>query len=113
MSVTALVLYVVALVVLFGVRSWVQHRRTGSTGFTAMVLAQFGMVLLVPTWLSAIALAALIVAVELQVRAVEETYLRLVHGEAYADYAARTGRFVPGIGRAAVRAGTVLPATRG
>jgi protein-S-isoprenylcysteine O-methyltransferase Ste14 len=80
--------------------------------FTAMVLAQFGMVLLVPTWLSAIALAALIVAVELQVRAVEETYLRLVH-EAYADYAARTGGFVPGIGRAAVRAGTVLPATRG
>jgi protein-S-isoprenylcysteine O-methyltransferase Ste14 len=55
--------------------------------FTAMMLAQFGMVLLVPTWLSAIGLAALVVAVELQVRAVEETYLRLVHGEAYADYA--------------------------
>ena len=33
MSAVALVLYVVALVVLFGVRSWVQHRRTGSTGF--------------------------------------------------------------------------------
>ena len=33
MSAVALVLYVVALIVLFGVRSWVQHRRTGSTGF--------------------------------------------------------------------------------
>jgi hypothetical protein len=36
MSTVALVLYVVALVVLFGVRSWVQHRRTGSTGFKGM-----------------------------------------------------------------------------
>jgi protein-S-isoprenylcysteine O-methyltransferase Ste14 len=33
MSVVALILYVVALTVLFGVRSWVQRRRTGSTGF--------------------------------------------------------------------------------
>jgi protein-S-isoprenylcysteine O-methyltransferase Ste14 len=70
--------------------------------FTAMALAQVGMVLLVPTWISAAALAALIAAVELQVRAVEEPYLRLVHGEAYAIYAANTGRFVPGIGRVLV-----------
>ena len=33
MSIAALVLYVVALVVIFGLRSWVQRRRTGSTGF--------------------------------------------------------------------------------
>jgi protein-S-isoprenylcysteine O-methyltransferase Ste14 len=198
-SAAALTLYVLALIVLFGIRSWMQHRRTGSTGFrgisgtpaeagwwggvlfiaamvlglagpllavsgvvpadpqpviavvglilapagfaatlagqmgmgaswrigvdpgeridlvttgvfayvrnpifTAMALAQVGMVLLVPTWISAAALAALIAAVELQVRAVEEPYLRLVHGEAYAIYAANTGRFVPGIGRVLV-----------
>jgi protein-S-isoprenylcysteine O-methyltransferase Ste14 len=196
MSAVALTLYVLALVVLFGVRSWVQRRRTGSTGFrgisgtpadagwwggvlfvaamvlglagpllavtgvvpadphpvvaatglvlasagfsatlagqagmgaswrigvdpdertdlvttgvfahvrnpifSAMVLAQSGMVLLVPTWPSAAALVALIGAVEMQVRAVEEPHLRLGHGEAYAAYAARTGRFVPGVGR--------------
>ncbi|TFV47498.1 isoprenylcysteine carboxylmethyltransferase family protein [Blastococcus sp. TF02A-35] len=196
MSAVALALYVVALVVLFGVRSWVQRRRTGSTGFkgisgtpaeagwwggvlfvaaivlglagpllavtgtvpadphpalavvglvltlvgftatlagqtgmgaswrigvdeaertdlvttgvfahvrnpifTAMALAQVGMLLLVPTWLSLAALAALIAAVELQVRAVEEPYLRRVHGGAYVAYAARTGRFVPRVGR--------------
>ncbi len=192
----ALVLYVVALVVLFGVRSLLQYRRTGSTGFrgisgtpaepgwwggvlfvvamaaglagpllavlgvtpvdppaalqvaglvvalagfaatlagqtgmgaswrigvdraertdlvttgvfahvrnpifTAMVTAQAGVVLLVPTWISATALVALIAAVQLQVRTAEEPYLLAAHGDAYAAYAARTGRFVPGIGR--------------
>ncbi len=196
MSAVALTLYVLALIVLFGVRSWVQRRRTGSTGFrgisgtpaeagwwggalfiaamvlglagpllavtgvvpadphpvaavvglvlalagfvatlsgqagmgaswrigvdpgertdlvttevfghvrnpifTAMALAQFGMLLLVPTWISVAALVALTAAVELQVRAVEEPHLRRVHGDAYVAYAARTGRFVPRIGR--------------
>jgi protein-S-isoprenylcysteine O-methyltransferase Ste14 len=195
-SVLALALYGVALVVLFGVRSWIQRRRTGSAGFhgvsgtpaeagwwggvlfvvamalgvagpllavvgvtpvdppavvqvvglvlalagfaatlagqtgmgmswrigvdpdertelvtrgvfahvrnpifTAMVAAQAGVVLMVPTWVSAAALAVLVAAVELQVRAVEEPYLRTVHGTAYAAYAARAGRFVPGVGR--------------
>jgi protein-S-isoprenylcysteine O-methyltransferase Ste14 len=196
MTTAALVLYVLAVVVLFGVRSWVQHRRTGSTGFrgisgtpanpewwggvlfvvamvaglvgpalavagvtpvdpptalqaaglvlalvgfaatlaaqtgmgaswrigvdsaertalvttgvfqlarnpifTAMVTAQVGIVLMVPTWASAAALAALVAAVQLQVRTAEEPYLLATHGAAYADYAARTGRFVPGVGR--------------
>jgi protein-S-isoprenylcysteine O-methyltransferase Ste14 len=196
MSAVALTLYLVGLAVLFGVRSWVQHRSTGRTGFTgisgtpreagwwggvlfvaaivlglagpalsvtgtvpadpqsayavlglvlalagfaatlagqtgmgaswrigvdpgertelvttgvfglvrnpiftAMAIAQFGMVLLVPTWLSAAAFVTLFAAVQVQVRAVEEPYLLRVHGEAYADYAARTGRFVPGTGR--------------
>jgi protein-S-isoprenylcysteine O-methyltransferase Ste14 len=196
MTKAALALYVVALVVLFGVRSWVQHRRTGSTGFhgisgtpadagwwggvlfvvamlaglagpllavtgtvpadpppalqavglvvalagfaatlaaqtgmgaswrigvdpaerthlvttgvfahvrnpifTAMTVAQLGVVLIVPTWVSVAALAALVAAVQLQVRSVEEPYLLAVHGAEYADYAARAGRFVPGVGR--------------
>jgi protein-S-isoprenylcysteine O-methyltransferase Ste14 len=196
MSAVALTLYVLALIVLFGVRSWVQRRRTGSTGFrgisgtpaeagwwggvlfiaamvlglagpllavtgvvpadphpvaavvglvlavagfvatlsgqagmgaswrigvdpgertdlvttgvfghvrnpifTAMALAQFGMLLLVPTWIGVAALVGLVAAVELQVRAVEEPYLRRVHGDAYVAYAVRTGRFIPGIGR--------------
>ena len=178
-TVVALVLHVVALVVLLGVRSWVQRRRTGCTGFvgisgtpadagwwggalfvaavvlgpagpllaatgvtpvdppaalqatglalalaglagtlagqtgmgaswrigvdpaertalvttgvfarvrnpifSAMVAAQLGMLLLVPTWVSALALAALVAAVLLQVRVVEEPYLRALHGPA-------------------------------
>lgn len=209
MSVLALALYVVALVVLFGVRSWVQRRRTGSAGFhgisgtpadagwwggvlfvaamalglagpllavagvvpadppapvavvglvlalvgfaatlaaqtgmgtswrigvdptertelvttgvfahvrnpifTAMVAAQAGVVLMAPTWVSAAALAALVAAVELQVRAVEEPYLRAVHGAGYAAYAARAGRFVPGVGRLPASALTPQAAAR-
>lgn len=35
----------------------------------------------------------------LQVRLVEEPYLLRTHGEVYRDWAARTGRFLPGVGR--------------
>ncbi|MGH3579571.1 MAG: hypothetical protein ACRDU0_18715, partial [Mycobacterium sp.] len=38
-------------------------------------------------------------ALEIQARWVEEPVLARVHGAAYGDYAARTGRFVPVIGR--------------
>lgn len=207
MSTVALVLYAVALVVIFGVRSWTQRRRTGSTGFrgmtgtpadagwwggvlfvvaivlglagpllavtgvvvaeppvgvqvlglvlalagfiatlagqtgmgsawrigvdpserttlvttglfgvvrnpvfSAMVAAQAGVALLVPTWVSALGLLALVVAVELQVRSIEEPYLRATHGAAYEQYAAAVGRFVPGVGRTRDRVpGTTSP----
>jgi protein-S-isoprenylcysteine O-methyltransferase Ste14 len=202
MTTAALVLYAVALVVLFGVRSWVQQRRTGSAGFhgisggpaeagwwggvlfvvamvlglagpllaiidvvtadppaalqalglmlalagftstlagqagmgaswrigveptertelvtagafrlarnpifTAMTAAQLGVVMMVPTWVSVLALVALVVAVQIQVRVVEEPYLRRLHGAAYETYAARTGRFLPGVGRLPIRTG--------
>ncbi|MET9817325.1 MULTISPECIES: hypothetical protein [unclassified Streptomyces] len=51
---------------------------------------------MVPNILALASLLALIVAVELQVRVVEEPYLRTVHGPAYLEYRARAGRFVPG-----------------
>ena len=67
--------------------------------FTAMVAAQAGTVLMAPSWLSLVALAALVVAVQLQVRRVEEPYLRKTHGAGYLEYSARVGRFIPLIGR--------------
>ncbi|MFE7277216.1 methyltransferase [Streptomyces sp. NPDC057623] len=67
--------------------------------FTAMAVTGLGITLMVPNVLAVAALAALIIAVELQVRVVEEPYLRAVHGAAYTAYAATAGRFVPGIGR--------------
>ena len=35
---------------------------------------------------------------QLQVRLIEEPYLRQTHGSGYVDYASRVGRFVPGLG---------------
>lgn len=67
--------------------------------FTAMVTALAGLALMVPSALSLLALAALVTAVQLQVRAVEEPYLLATHGPNYAHYAAHVGRFVPTIGR--------------
>lgn len=78
--------------------------------FTAMVVTQVGFVVLAPTWLSLLALACLVVAVQLQVRLLEEPHLVAVHGAAYLDYAARTGRFVPGIGHR-LRAAESTPVT--
>jgi protein-S-isoprenylcysteine O-methyltransferase Ste14 len=48
---------------------------------------------------SATLLAVSCVALEIQVRAVEEPYLLRTHPEEYAEYLARAGRFVPGVGR--------------
>jgi protein-S-isoprenylcysteine O-methyltransferase Ste14 len=69
--------------------------------FTWMTLATVGLVLVAPNVLAVGSLAALLVALELQVRGVEEPYLLRTHGEDYRRYAAATGRFVPGIGRLA------------
>lgn len=67
--------------------------------FAAMLPTALGLVLLVPSWVGIAGLAGLAVALELQVRVVEEPYLTRVHGHTYTDYAARAGRFFPGVGR--------------
>ena len=67
--------------------------------FSWMILSAFGLALLVPNAASLAGLVALVVGIEFQVRLVEEPHLLRTHGEAYARWASRTGRFVPGIGR--------------
>lgn len=67
--------------------------------FAGMLPTSLGLVLLVPNVVALIGLAALLVALELQVRVVEEPYLLRTHGSRYADYAGRVGRFFPGLGR--------------
>ena len=71
--------------------------------FAAMLPTSVGLAMLVPSVPALLAVVALFVALELQTRAVEEPYLLRAHGAAYADYAARVGRFAPGIGRLAKR----------
>jgi protein-S-isoprenylcysteine O-methyltransferase Ste14 len=67
--------------------------------FTGMGLAVLGLALAVPNLLSAAGLALLALGLELHVRRVEEPYLLRQHGDRYREYAARVGRFLPGIGR--------------
>ncbi|WP_433475132.1 methyltransferase family protein [Spirillospora sp. CA-142024] len=67
--------------------------------FTAMIATAAGLAGMVPNAVSLGGLVLTVAAIQLQVRAVEEPYLRRVHGQDYGRYAADVGRFLPGIGR--------------
>ena len=67
--------------------------------YTSMIGISLGTWLLAPTAAGALGFAACVVALEVQTRWVEEPHLRALHGSAYERYAARVGRFVPGVGR--------------
>ncbi len=79
-----------------GVFGWVRNPI-----FTAMMTFGLGFALITPNPVAIAGFALLIATIEAQVRAVEEPYLLTIHGEAYRDYLASVGRFVPGIGRLA------------
>jgi protein-S-isoprenylcysteine O-methyltransferase Ste14 len=72
--------------------------------YSAMIPTILGLVLMVPSALAIVGLVILFAGLELQVRLVEEPYLLRAHGDDYAIYAARVGRFVPALG--------LLPGTR-
>lgn len=67
--------------------------------FGAMIPTALGLTLLVPSVLAIAGLLALVIALKLQVRIVEEPYLSRTHGESYRRYASRVGRFFPAVGR--------------
>jgi protein-S-isoprenylcysteine O-methyltransferase Ste14 len=65
-----------------------------------MFVTWTGFFLMVPTIPAIVGWAMVVLALEGQVRLVEEPYMRRAHAS-YADYARRVGRFFPGIGRSA------------
>lgn len=67
--------------------------------FTAMLVTAVGLTLMVPNVVAVVGLAALVLALQAQVRLVEEPYLVATHGAAYRAYATEVGRFLPGVGR--------------
>jgi protein-S-isoprenylcysteine O-methyltransferase Ste14 len=67
--------------------------------FSAMLLGGLGLALAVPNLVALASWVIAALAIELQVRFVEEPYLVRTHGDAYRDYARRVGRLVPGLGR--------------
>lgn len=66
--------------------------------FSAMLVFAAGMVLVAPNPLALAGFVLLVAAVQLQVRVVEEPYLRTVHGQRYREYTGTVGRFVPRVG---------------
>jgi protein-S-isoprenylcysteine O-methyltransferase Ste14 len=67
--------------------------------FTAMTVFGLGIALVTPNVVAIVGFALLVATIEVQVRVVEEPYLSATHGQAYRDYLASVGRFVPGVGR--------------
>jgi protein-S-isoprenylcysteine O-methyltransferase Ste14 len=67
--------------------------------FSFMGLSLVGLALLIPNVVVGAGVLLTATGIELQVRAVEEPYLAATHGASYRAYAARIGRFVPGLGR--------------
>lgn len=68
--------------------------------FTAMITFGCGIALVTPNLVALTGFVLLVVTIELQVRVVEEPCLLTKHADAYRDYLASVGRFVPGVGRA-------------
>jgi protein-S-isoprenylcysteine O-methyltransferase Ste14 len=66
--------------------------------YSSMLPTVLGLVLMAPSSLAIAGFFVLLAGLELQVRLVEEPYLLRVHGDAYAAYAARVGRFLPRLG---------------
>ena len=70
-----------------------------NTIFAAVIVAFVGLALMVPNLVGVAGVVVTVIGIELQVRCVDEPYLRRVHGAAYTDYTSRVGRFLPGLGR--------------
>lgn len=67
--------------------------------YAAMIPAFTGIALLAANIATLAGATLVLVALELHTRLIEEPYLLTVHGEQYASYAARVGRFMPRVGR--------------
>lgn len=71
--------------------------------FTAVLVALLGLALMVPNPVALLGWAVALTGIETQVRRIEEPHLHRLHGEPYTRYAAKVGRFLPGLGRLVTR----------
>jgi len=67
--------------------------------YLGIILAVAGVVLMVPSVVTALGWIAVVLGCEIDVRLVEEPHLSKALGPRYREYAAAIGRFLPGLGR--------------
>jgi protein-S-isoprenylcysteine O-methyltransferase Ste14 len=67
--------------------------------YVALVSTLLGLALLVPSVVAFASVALFVASIEIEVHRIEEPHLLRAHGDAYSRYAARVGRFLPGVGR--------------
>lgn len=67
--------------------------------YTSINVMVIGLTFAVPNAMALAGVVMIIIGSQLQVRLIEEPYLRQIHGPAYHDYTCRVGRFLPNIGR--------------
>jgi protein-S-isoprenylcysteine O-methyltransferase Ste14 len=84
--------------------TWGLYRRVRNPIYSGLFLALAGIVLVAPAPALVALAAATVVVVAVQTR-LEERHLTALHAAGYLAWAARTGRFVPGVGRLVRRAG--------
>ena len=63
--------------------------------YSGIMIFGLGLLLLVPHILMLAFTALVYLAIEYQVRKIEEPYLRTLHGQAFDDYVKSTGRYIP------------------
>ncbi|WP_181779938.1 TMEM165/GDT1 family protein [Pseudonocardia pini] len=71
------------------------YAKVRNPAFTGMVIAMAGALVMAPTAIGVLATVLVVVAVQIQTRAVREPGLSQALGEEYALYVTRTGRFLP------------------
>lgn len=81
-----------------GLVTWGLYRYCRNPIFAAMLMALLGLVLLLPSLLTLLILAATYAGIRRQV-ADEERYLQRAYAGEYTRYAGRVGRFTPWVGR--------------
>ncbi|WP_286968257.1 MULTISPECIES: methyltransferase family protein [Arsenicicoccus] len=69
--------------------------------FTAALITFTGLSFTTPNLVALTGLVVVYAGIQMQVRGVEEPHLLATHGQTYANYAARVGRFLPTIGACA------------
>jgi len=72
--------------------------------YTGLIVTMLGITVMVANLVANLGWITLVAGLELQVRLLEEPYLRGLPDTAFNDYAAHVGRFVPGLGRKPLRA---------